>query len=368
MSPPEFHATSEALLKPIDLRPLPNEPLVSVLIATYNYGRYVGEALDSVLAQTYQRYEVVVCDDGSTDGTREIVEAYTLHEPRIKYVYQSNAGVGAALNAAYRESSGEIICLLDADDSFYPRKLELVVRGLAESPDVGLIMHLMMLVDKDGKDLRQSPWLPNFEEGWIAASVVRNGGRFRDMPGGALCFRREVADCVFPIPAGLFRTNADAFVSLTCVLLSRILVIHAPLSTYRIHDSNLTAYRPYNYGAVVTRVISAVNRRMAELGLTARRLDLARRPDLGDVNRCVLTSPFPLARLREYVRFAGRFRSDHFYSRPHKFLLLVVYAIAALLPPHWASRWLAEALGSSTLKFRAQRLLSACLRGPGRKL
>src|SRR6266481_6499107 len=97
-------------IKPMVLDPLPEQPLVSILISNYNYGTYLGDAIESALQQTYDKLEVVICDDGSTDGSRQILERYRSQDRRIIVVYQGNSGQSLALNAAFQKSAGDIIC------------------------------------------------------------------------------------------------------------------------------------------------------------------------------------------------------------------------------------------------------------------
>src|SRR5467141_1674551 len=89
-------------LEPMALDPLPEQPLVSILISNYNYGAYLGDAIESALQQTYDKLEVVICDDGSTDGSPRILEGYRSRDRRINVVYQANGGQSLALNAAFR--------------------------------------------------------------------------------------------------------------------------------------------------------------------------------------------------------------------------------------------------------------------------
>src|SRR6266481_6272936 len=96
--------------KPVELPPLSERPLVSILISNYNYGTYLGDAIESALQQTYDKLEVVICDDGSTDGSRQILERYRSQDRRIIVVYQGNSGQSLALNAAFQKSAGDIIC------------------------------------------------------------------------------------------------------------------------------------------------------------------------------------------------------------------------------------------------------------------
>lgn len=93
---------------------------ISVIIPAYNRAEYVTQAIDSVLAQTYTDYEIVVVDDGSTDNTKEVLEPYM---DKIRYKYQENAGVSAARNTGIRATSGQWLAFLDSDDEWFPDKL-----------------------------------------------------------------------------------------------------------------------------------------------------------------------------------------------------------------------------------------------------
>ena len=107
-------------------------PLVSVIIPTYNHGRYVGDAIRSVLAQHYRHYEVVVVDDGSTDESRDVVARCG---GPVRYIYQQNAGLSAARNRGIASSTGSLIGLLDADDMYEPECLRTLVSALQDHPD-----------------------------------------------------------------------------------------------------------------------------------------------------------------------------------------------------------------------------------------
>lgn len=123
---------------------------VSVIIPSYNAAKYIKEAVDSALAQTYENIEVVVIDDGSTDNTKKILAPYA-EKMRIKYVYESNKGLAGARNAGIKNSQGEYIAFLDADDIFLPEKVEEQVRVLEANRGYGACYSDLFHFDGAGK-------------------------------------------------------------------------------------------------------------------------------------------------------------------------------------------------------------------------
>jgi glycosyltransferase involved in cell wall biosynthesis len=113
--------------------------LVSIIIPCYNYGAYVSDAINSILAQTYKNWELIVINDGSTDSTKEVVMPYVEADSRIRYYYQPNKGLSAARNAGLALTKGEYIQLLDADDCLAPEKLRLQVEILDKNQDIDLV-------------------------------------------------------------------------------------------------------------------------------------------------------------------------------------------------------------------------------------
>lgn len=113
-------------------------PLVSVIIPTYNYARFVREAVDSALAQTYRPIEIIVVDDGSKDNTREVMLAYA-GNPLVHYIRQENKGLPGARNTGIRAAKGKYIALLDADDVWEPLKLEHQVGFYEQHPEAAIV-------------------------------------------------------------------------------------------------------------------------------------------------------------------------------------------------------------------------------------
>jgi glycosyltransferase involved in cell wall biosynthesis len=113
-------------------------PLVSVIIPTYNRAHLIGKTLDSVFAQTYQNFEIIVVDDGSTDNTVEVLRPLAETE-KLKYIRQNNQGASLARNRGIKEARGSYIAFLDSDDLFEPAKLELQINHYREMPELGLV-------------------------------------------------------------------------------------------------------------------------------------------------------------------------------------------------------------------------------------
>jgi glycosyltransferase involved in cell wall biosynthesis len=122
-------------------------PRISVIIPTYNRKDYIGDAIDSVLQQTCRDVEIIVVDDGSTDGTHERVAEYG---EKVRYIFTPNRGIGHARNLGMAHARGEFLAFLDSDDLFYPYMLELESRLLELHPDVGLVYGEMSAFDDDG--------------------------------------------------------------------------------------------------------------------------------------------------------------------------------------------------------------------------
>ncbi|MBW4431536.1 MAG: glycosyltransferase [Pelatocladus maniniholoensis HA4357-MV3] len=269
-------------LQPIQMSRLPDSPLVSVVIANYNYDKYISETLESVLSQTYQNFEIIVCDDGSTDNSCDVIANYVRKDSRIKLISKQNGGVASALNAAYRESKGQIICLLDADDVWMDRKLEKVVEAFKSDPQYGFVIHNVMQIDGQGNLLRPTPMFKHLSSGWIALEALENGGSPQDVPpASALSVRREIAELIFPLNE-IFRRNADSLVSYLAPFITVIESIPEALSKFRFHGGNTTSQ--------VTSTVDSLERSQSVFEAVHREQKLFLRRVYGEVFAQKLTS------------------------------------------------------------------------------
>lgn len=217
-----------------------NEPVITVLITCYNYGRFIGAAIDSVLAQDFpqERLEVLVVDDGSTDDTAERVKKYGTH---IDYVQKPNGGQASALNFGIARARGEIVALLDADDLFLPGKLTRLVAAFEQDSRLGLAYHRLQEWNEETGERRDWEFVP------ISGDIREAYGQFAlyvPQPTSAIAFRRSLAAPLLPIPEQI-RMLADCYLVALMPFLAPVLAIPESLGVYRIHGkNNYSSFQP----------------------------------------------------------------------------------------------------------------------------
>jgi glycosyltransferase involved in cell wall biosynthesis len=175
---------------------LPRDPFVSICIPTYDRERLLGEAVASALAQDYPNFEVVVVDDGSTDGTQAVLRAFA--DPRLCPVRQDNAGRPAARNRCVQEARGEYLLWLDSDDVLLPGVVRDAVHTLGQFPDADIVYGDLESVDADLLPLRVEnyrDWYRN-PEGLLAAMAFWN-----ELPNPGTLVRRRCYDALGPYAA-----------------------------------------------------------------------------------------------------------------------------------------------------------------------
>ena len=209
------------------------QPTISVIIPAYNYAQYLPIAIRSVLAQTFQDFEIIIVDDGSTDDTHSVVSEFV--DPRIDYIYQENQGLAAARNTGIRSSHGLYIALLDADDAFYPAKLELQLRELSENPDISIIFTGWDFVLQSGKLIRHArPWEDNLN--LDLESLLTNP----QFSSSTALIRRDVFDRVGYFDRYLYRSEDFDFFIRAAANGCKMRWVKMVLCTYCIHQANMT--------------------------------------------------------------------------------------------------------------------------------
>ena len=240
-------------------------PTTSCLINNHNYGRYVHEAVDSALAQTVPFDEVVVVDDGSTDGSQELLLGKYGQDPRVRLVLKANGGQLSAFHAGLAHSSGEVVFFLDADDRYHPARVERTLQVFSDHPACEAVLTPVILFgNRSGiASMRDSRgrYIKLFE---TPEPYGHFGGREITVELTAYC--REVPDTEWvgsptsglavsrrtllrflPLPPALepeWKTRADDCIVFGLSLANAVRIyLHSPLVEYRIHGENLFAGR-----------------------------------------------------------------------------------------------------------------------------
>lgn len=235
----------------VKLADLPSKPLVSVLLTNYNYGRYLDEAIRSIQAQTYGTFEIIICDDGSTDNSEEIYQQYSTDQ-RIRVIRQERSGQGNAMTTTFDASRGEIICFLDADDMFLPTKLELVVEAFLTHPQAGVSTHFIQPVSNDGKALGTR--VPQYlVSGWLATQSLGSGGFVGFAQTSGLAIRREVGEYIFPIPDSIIHAG-DAYIVGISIFITRFVAMPIILAYYRWHGKNISGGQAFSYESLASMI------------------------------------------------------------------------------------------------------------------
>lgn len=210
-------------------------PLASIVINNFNYARYLPQCIESALAQTYPRTEVVVVDDASTDLSADIIRSFG--DNVVAVLQPQNAGQAAAMNAGFVRSRGDVVIFLDADDYLYPGAVETVVRSFDAS--VAIVQYRLHLVDAEGHELDLYP--PSeirFDTGDVTAKMVRSG-RFEGTVTSGLAFGRAALQAIMPIPVQRYRIAADGYLVTTVPFQGEVRAVEQPLGAYRKHGSSL---------------------------------------------------------------------------------------------------------------------------------
>ena len=233
--PPRVGAIRAAFAGVTESDPMPT---FSVVIPAYQAAQYVREAIDSVLAQTVGAHEIIVCDDGSTDGTAEVLATYG---DRIRVLRQENRGPSSARNAACQAATGEYIALLDADDSWLPQRLERVSEVVRREPSA--IVTTDAFVRRAGQ--HDARWYSDFVS---PAFPADNAGQRQEILRRNFVFALTVFSRSHWLQVGgldeKLRWSQDYDLWLRLIFAGHtVRLIDEPLATYRLHDENISGDR-----------------------------------------------------------------------------------------------------------------------------
>lgn len=168
-------------------------PAVSIIMCAYNAGRYIEEAIDSVQAQTFENWELIVVDDGSVDDTAKKVKA-KMQDRRIRYIYQENAKQGKARNTGIANARAEWIALLDADDRWMPEKLQLQL-SVSKEIQADVFYCMVKLMDASGSYIKDEA-IESLQTGWLQPKQDMLNGRNDSFFCSTVLMKKEVFDAV----------------------------------------------------------------------------------------------------------------------------------------------------------------------------
>lgn len=203
--------------------------MLSVLVNNYNYGRYLRDCIDSVLTQDYPNFELVVVDDGSTDGSQEIIRSYG---DDLIPVLKENGGQASSFNAGLEAAKGDIILLLDADDIFLPGKLRMVEKLYADH-QLGWCFDRVTTIA--GQSAPADPIITLVDK---RAAIRAGGFPSLPVPTSGLSFRRDILEQILPMPVASGVVLSDNYLKFSAVYLGNGAIVETPLTFQRIHEAN----------------------------------------------------------------------------------------------------------------------------------
>ena len=265
--------------------------LVSIVVTNFNYARFLRVAIDSALAQTYPLIEVIVVDDGSTDGSRGIIASYG---ERVRPIFKANGGHVSADNVGYLATSGDVVLFLDADDALHSTAIERAVAAMA--PGVSAVQMPVMTIDEDGRPLGSV--LPVLPKRWGPAEIrrtMRRTGFYPYPPTSGNAYARWFIARIMPVDPARVHAGLDGVLNGTAALHGDVIVLRDPLAYYRFHGSNAGAairLRPERLNYYVSLDIP----RNAFLVEEAKRLGIALKP--GICERAFYYAQYRLASLK----------------------------------------------------------------------
>ena len=230
--------------------------MISIAMTTYNGEKYLAEQLDSILAQTVKDFELVICDDCSTDGTRAVLECYAERDNRIKFFSnEENLGFVKNFEKAISLTKGEYIALCDQDDIWLTNHLEVLQSNIG---DCDLCGADAVLVDENNKELGSSmfesigaDFLPQTQDEYLKRLSFEN-----IFQGAACLFKRDVIQKALPVPQEV--KFHDWWFAIVALSGNGVKYVKEPVLRYRQHGKNVTGTEPYNLLKKSMKILSSI--------------------------------------------------------------------------------------------------------------
>jgi hypothetical protein len=328
--------------------------MVTVVVNNFNYAEFVGDAIESALAQRGTETEVVVVDDGSTDGSRAVIESY---DDRVVAVLKDNGGQGSAFNAGFEASRGDIVIFLDADDMLLPDTAARVSRLFARRQGTAKVHFRLEVVDRDrrptGYFLPAAP--VELPEGDVRNRVLRSPDDIPYPPTSGNAFSAVALRRILPIPEREYRfLGADVYLLNLVSLLGPLGRLDGIGGLYRVHGRNVHFRANLDLDRVrsVIRTTQVTHTHLVELSSSLRlEAEDARFSSVTDLAHRLVSlrlerNAHPIASDRRHdLAMSGAKaalqRRDLSLTRR---LLYVGWFVAAALAPRPIVRWLAQQL------------------------
>ncbi len=212
-------------------------PTVDVIMPTYNAAKYLPLAIESVIAQTFEDWRILIVDDGSSDNTAEIVASFAERlGPKLKYIQQANGGPSKARNNAIRQSTAEFLAFLDADDIWMPNRLSESLKRFEGRPGIGLTYGFVTRIDSVGKEIDTLADRQKYSEGRIAPYIYM---RMIDLTCVTITIRKECIDAVGLFDESLLVTE-DRDLWLRIALKYEVALVPQVVALYRSSPGSLT--------------------------------------------------------------------------------------------------------------------------------
>lgn len=215
---------------------------VSVVVDNHNYERFLRDAIDSAKAQEHPDTEIIVVDDGSTDGSRELIAAYG---EDVRPVLKEQGGQASALNAGFRASSGEAVVFLDADDTLLPAAVAEIVR-LFHDPGVVKVHWPLWEIDDQGRrtgNVRPRGTLPAGD----MSGLLHDTPEYLTPPQSGTAWSRSFLEAVLPLPERWFESGgADTFLAIQAIAFGELRAAAEPLGEYRLHSTSQWTGRDFD--------------------------------------------------------------------------------------------------------------------------